>query len=1190
MKSIPFRSAVIVVLTVLCLLAVYAKPIRLGKDLRGGVSLIYSVKIPSTGGDPNQALAQVIDVLKQRVNPQGVLDIGMQPQGTDRIEVVMPLPSAEVRVLQQAYKEALTAFMKQAIVGPTELEQALVAGKAPETFGTNGTRGDDLRTLQAAFNDRTAAATELAAAKAANADATVIGEIENRLVKAELTESKLRSKILGATLSEPRVVKALGLSTQPQPEIDPNTGRQQYDDQNKPIMRTPPRDREIDAIKAEFPHLASAIDPLVKIHDEYFAKRTGLDDPEDLMRLLRGAGVLEFHIAAQATAPEVDVNDLREQLAKRGPRNTDSATARWYEINDLKQWYETPEELGMLQRDPVGYFAARRNLVAATYAGGYYMLLYTGDAKSMTHASGDKWSLKQVYRTVDQRLGGVAVGFALDSTGGGRMARLTTPHVNQPMAIVLDNQVYTAPNLNSAISSSGVITGKFTEAEIGYLIRVLTAGSLEASLSPDPISINVLGPSIGAENLTLGQKAIFLSIAFTGLLMIMYYFLAGLVADIGLAIHAIMIFGIMAVIDGTFTLPGLAGIALSVAMAVDANVLIYERMREEMTLRGESLRSAISLGYNRALPPIVDGNVTNLIVVIVLYQFGATEVKGFALTMLIGIVTALFASLYVTRTFFMMFIEWFGAKTMPMLPTVFPVVTRILTPKIDWMRLRAAMWSVCIVISVIAVGLVVWRGRDIFETEFRGGVAMTLDTRKAAPGEKADKEGNLLLARAAVEERVRAIGTQAGEADPILYELRNANVLTVGESGAESESNSFQIRTGNPTVEVKESEITSRIVGAISTAFAKDINARLALKFDGSAEGPEAADHTKRTFPLEKDLLGDAIGRPEIKEPVGDFRGGVAVVVNAIEPPATAADLQDRIARLRSQPDFSDTAGRKTRVVGLTPADPSDPAKGFTSVAVMVSDPGISSLTAEFEAWDKQLARSEWSVVRSAFISSQSMREIASFSPVVAENLAATAVIAVILSLIGMLMYIWVRFGSFRYSSAAVVALIFNVACCLGFLAAAPSLAHTSIGAALYVEEFRIDLNVVAALLTIVGYAINDTIVILDRIRENKGKLPFATRACVNDSINQTFSRTVLTGGSTFATAIILIALGGTGIRPFAYTFFVGLVAGTISSVIVAAPMVYSRKEEDEERRRASLDATDDPRGLAKSRNAIAPA
>jgi SecD/SecF fusion protein len=495
-------------------------------------------------------------------------------------------------------------------------------------------------------------------------------------------------------------------------------------------------------------------------------------------------------------------------------------------------------------------------------------------------------------------------------------------------------------------------------------------------------------------------------------------------------------------------------------------------------------------------------------------------------------------------------------------------------------------------VAVVSLGLVFSRGKDIFETEFRGGVAMTLDTRLAASGEKADKEGNLLLPRVAVEERVRSIGTKAGQADPILYELRNANILTVGEAGSANESSSFQIRVGNPPIAIEnESEITSKVVAAVAREFASDMNAKQSLTFDGSSDRPEdaegARDHSKRTHRLDKDLLGESIGRPEFKEPVAEFRGGVAVVVDNIAPPATVADLQERITRLRSQPDFSDTAGRRTKVIGLAPADPSDPAKGFTSVAVMVSDPGISSLTAEFEAWDRQLAQSEWFVTRAAFKTAESLREIASFSPIVAENLAATAVVAVILSLIGMLIYIWVRFGSFRYSGAAVVALVFNVTCCLGFLAAAPWLAHTEIGRALYIEEFRIDLNVVAALLTIVGYAINDTIVILDRIRENKGKLPFATRECVNDSINQTFSRTLLTGGSTFATAVILIVLGGTGIRPFAYTFFVGLIAGTLSSVIIAAPIIYSRREEEQERQRAMFGA---PGDIVPSHTAPAPA
>jgi SecD/SecF fusion protein len=896
------------------------------------------------------------------------------------------------------------------------------------------------------------------------------------------------------------------------------------------------------------------------------AKRTGLDDPEDLMRLLRGAGVLTFHIAVPSAGGDgVNVTELRDQLARRGPKNTDSAVARWFEINDLKQWYETPGQLEALRADPVAYFGGR-GLAAAEYAGSYYVLLFISDAKSMTHASGDPWAIKQVYRTTDPRLGGAAVGFQLDTVGGGRMARITGPNVNRPMAIVLDGQVYSAPNLQSAIAGSGIISGKFSDAEISYLIRVLTAGSLEASLSPDPISINILGPSIGADNLELGREAIIYSVAFTCLLMLLYYFLAGVVANIGLAINTLIIFGVMAAIDGTFTLPGLAGIALSVAMAVDANVLIYERIREEQE-RGESLRGAVQLGYARALSAIVDGNITNLIAVIVLYKVGATEVKGFALTMSIGVIATLFTGLFVSRTCFMVLTDWFGMKRIAMLPTVLPAVRALLTPKVDWIAIRSPLWAFCAVVAVASLVTITLRGRDIFETEFRGGVAMTLDTRQAKPGEAADGDGRLILNRGDVERRVHALG-EAATTDPILFELRSANIVTLGEAGKEAESTSFQIRVGNPTTGIDdESKVTRAVVEAVVREFKDQIDVQLPLEFTGAGD----RDHAKHTFALEKDLLGESIGRADIGDPLGDFRGGVAVVIDGITPPTSTESVSDRIARMRSQPDFADAAGRKTKVVGLVPADASDPAKGYTSVAVLVSDPGINSLTAEFEAWDRQLAAGEWKLVSSALQQQASLTEVSSFSPIVAENLAASAVVAVVLSMIGMLVYIWVRFGSFRFSSAAIVSLAFNVVVCLGFIAAAPWIARSAFGPSLYIQEFRIDLNVVAALLTIVGYAINDTIVILDRIRENRGKLSFVTRTCVNNSVNQTFSRTVLTGGSTLATAVILIVLGGTGIRPFAYTFLVGLIAGTFSSVVIAAPMVYSRREEEEARRRADL-------------------
>jgi SecD/SecF fusion protein len=236
-----------------------------------------------------------------------------------------------------------------------------------------------------------------------------------------------------------------------------------------------------------------------------------------------------------------------------------------------------------------------------------------------------------------------------------------------------------------------------------------------------------------------------------------------------------------------------------------------------------------------------------------------------------------------------------------------------------------------------------------------------------------------------------------------------------------------------------------------------------------------------------------------------------------------------------------------------------------------VSDAAVNSMDLELELWDRELAAPEWRMVQQALTQQASLDQVSSFSPIVAENLAASAVVAVILSLIGMLAYIWVRFGSFRFSTVTVLSLTFNVVVCLGFLALTIPLARTGFGAALFIEEYRIDLNVVSGLLTIIGYSINDTVVILDRVRENRGKRSWISRDTVNLSINQTFSRTVLTGGSTLATAIVLISLGGTGIRPFAYTFLIGLVAGTFSSVAIAAPLVYSRREEEAERAKAAI-------------------
>ena len=1170
MKNIWLKLAIVAALCAVCGWILSEKGIRLGKDLKGGVSLVYSVKVPDNQ-PADQVLGQVIDVLKQRVNPQGVLDIAMQPQGVDRIEVVMPLPSDDVRALQVDAKKRLAEFVSKTQISATDLDAALLTGTAVSSFGQ---QNPAVAELESAYQQLLGARTDLTKAKADNADAAAVGAAEDRVVLSEIRVDALRAAVLSRTLPETRLTKALTLSTKPQPERDAE-GKPVMGADGKPKLGPSPREVELAAIKSEFPSLASELDALVTANDAYLAQRTGLDDPEDLMRLMRGAGVLDFRIAVNPVGMSgVNPAEMRAELAAKGPRSGEPGVALWFKVNDLRQFYEKAEQRDQLLADPASYFAANYNLVAGSFGGEVYILLHDSDLKAMTHRSGTSWSLTNAFRSVDPRLGSAAVGFQLDQNGAQLMSRLTTAHQGENMAIVLDDEVYSAPRLNSAISNSGIITGQFTPEDIAYLIRVLTAGSLDAKISSDPIAVNILGPSIGADNFSKGIEATVLSVSITCVVMLAWYFLAGFVACIALAVNALLIFGIMSLIDGTFTLPGLAGIALSVAMAVDANVLIYERIREELET-GVPLRAAIATAYKRALSAIIDGNITNLIVCIVLYKVGATEVKGFALTMSIGVLTTLFTGVWLTRVLFELFLSM-GLKNLAMLPSAVPAIGRALLPKVDWISLRPALFGFSALLAVASIFAFTSRGNDIYETEFRGGVAMTLTTRAAKSGENATTDGRVGFSRAEMESRIREVGRKAAD-DVVVSQLGSANVLTAGDTSANGLSSQFVIRVGNPTnppAGFDEARITRDIVAAVVDELANDLDVRLPVEFKGWDQ-TAAGGHTQFTRPLEKALIGASIGRPDVAaEPVGDFRGGVAIVLDEVNPPVTAADAAERISRMRSQPDWSSTAGRKTKVVGLAPVDPAQPNGVQKSLAVLVTDPDLSSLSVELDVWDRSLASVEWTLVQQALTQQASLDQVSSFSPVVAQNLAASAVVAVILSLIGMLGYIWVRFGSFRFSTATVTGVAFNVCVCLGFLAISIPLASTGLGAALYIEEYRIDLNVVAGLLTIIGYSLNDTIVILDRVRENRGKRTWISRDTVNLAINQTFSRTVLTGGSTLATAIILISLGGTGIRPFAYTFLIGLIAGTYSSVAIAAPLVYSRKEEEAERAKAAIAPT----------------
>jgi preprotein translocase subunit SecD len=250
---------------------------------------------------------------------------------------------------------------------------------------------------------------------------------------------------------------------------------------------------------------------------------------------------------------------------------------------------------------------------------------------------------------LDNRFGWV-IDFTFDSRGARLFGDLTEKNVDRSMAIVLDRQVYSAPTINQRIGGGqGFIHGRFTPESAGRLAVILRAGSL-----PIPVSIaeeRTVGPALGADSIRRGVRASIFGLALVVFFVAFYYRFSGLYASLALLTNLVLILGVMSMASATLTLPGIAGLVLTVGMAVDANVIIFERIREELRL-GKTPRASIRTGFSKALWTILDANITTLITALVLYQYGTGPIKGFAVTLSIGIATSVFSALVITRLFF----------------------------------------------------------------------------------------------------------------------------------------------------------------------------------------------------------------------------------------------------------------------------------------------------------------------------------------------------------------------------------------------------------------------------------------------------------------------------------------------------------------------------------------------------------
>ena len=281
---------------------------------------------------------------------------------------------------------------------------------------------------------------------------------------------------------------------------------------------------------------------------------------------------------------------------------------------------------------------------------GFYRELYVLEEDAFL--TGDQ--LENATANRDPQFNQAQVLFQLNRRGGREFQALTGAHIDDRIAIVLDGEVVSAPVVRDRIGANGSIDlGSSDMSEASDLALVLRAGAL-----PAPLRImeeRTVGPSLGQDSIDQGRIAGIVGVATVLVVMLLYYKVAGLLAILALGVYLVLVMGGLAALNATLTLPGIAGLILSVGMAVDANVLIFERVREELARR-RAPRTAVDEGFGNAMSAIVDANITTLITGLILFQFGTGPVRGFAVTLCIGIVASFFSALYVTRTFFLVYL------------------------------------------------------------------------------------------------------------------------------------------------------------------------------------------------------------------------------------------------------------------------------------------------------------------------------------------------------------------------------------------------------------------------------------------------------------------------------------------------------------------------------------------------------
>jgi SecD/SecF fusion protein len=759
--------------------------------------------------------------------------------------------------------------------------------------------------------------------------------------------------------------------------------------------------------------------------------------------------------------------------------------------------------------------------------------------------------LASVRSDIDTQTGTPCVSFTMESNGSRKFGTFTGNNTDNLLGIVLDNKLLSAATINTRISVSGQITGKFTRAEVDFLVGILRAGALPGTLTKEPESENKMGATLGAATIDAGRTAIIISFAAVLIFIVLYYCcVPGTIAAFALVFNVVLIVALMAMIGASFTLPGIAGLVLTVGMSVDANVLIFERIREELA-DGSKIRQAIRNGFSRATITIVDANLTTLITAVLLYAIGTDQIRGFAITLILGIVMSMFTAIYASRGFFEISERLGLLKNSSWAFRNFRIVSR----EVNFLGMRKIMAITSVIIVVSAVGVTWKRGRDMLAIDLAGGTSAIFSLDDGAQN------------AADVEAKIKSTAIDNGVED---LQLTVTNIQLRGSATGWRVDASIQEQ--NTLMFVLEKAFAGKlptqsfkIIDDQSASQSSIIPATISRGYQFVAYQDEAAAEGPTVPPISAE-------EPATEVPATGDENKTIDEENPAVPTVTELQISFEVETGISNMDTGD-AGNEYELSAETLLGMIIEAASSTEVE------GVSVVNVELSYWEsnqwnkasseEELLRgySRWNVVLTGITQADTdkiklellqndgvtfFHQTQKFGAQIAGDMQMLALTAMLFSFAGIITYIWLRFQHLTYGIAAVVALLHDVLVTLAAMAVSVYVADY-LGFML-IEDFKISLPVVAAFLTIIGYSLNDTIVVFDRIREVRGKSHDLTELMLNKSINQTLNRTLLTSLTTLIVVIILYAFGGSGIHGFAFALVIGVVAGTYSSIFIAAP------------------------------------